>query len=71
MTTTTLKVQGMSCEHCAHAVTSALQSIDGVRTARVDLQAGRAVIEYDESRADVARMVAAVVDEGYTAEAMS
>lgn len=40
MTTTSYKVTGMSCEHCANAVTSELSSLDGVTTVTVDLVPG-------------------------------
>lgn len=68
MTTTTLKVGGMSCGHCVMAVTQALKGVEGVADAKVDLQGGRAVVEYDESRATKQDLVGAVVEEGYTAE---
>lgn len=32
-----IKVDGMSCSHCAGKVTSALESIDGVKKVNVDL----------------------------------
>lgn len=35
--TQTLQVQGMTCGHCAHAVTEELSALDGVRTVTVDL----------------------------------
>lgn len=68
MATATLKVTGMSCEHCVRAVTNALKQTDGVREARVDLQAGRAVVDYDETRTDGRVLANAVMDEGYSAE---
>jgi copper chaperone len=37
MTATSYKVTGMSCEHCANAVTSELSSLDGVTAVTVDL----------------------------------
>lgn len=37
MTTTGYKVTGMSCEHCAKAVTSELSRLDGVSAVTVDL----------------------------------
>ena len=37
MTTTSYKVTGMSCEHCANAVTSELGGLDGVSAVTVDL----------------------------------
>jgi copper chaperone CopZ len=36
-----IKVKGMSCGHCAAAVTKALQSLPGVTEVQVDLAGGR------------------------------
>jgi copper chaperone len=70
MATTTLKVTGMSCDHCVLAVTNALQETAGVRHAQVDLKAGRAVVDYDESKTTPRALANAVMDEGYSAEEM-
>ena len=40
MTTQTYSVTGMTCEHCAHAVTSELKALDGVGDVDVQLVAG-------------------------------
>ncbi len=40
MTTNTYAVTGMTCGHCASAVTSELQALDGVTDVTVDLVAG-------------------------------
>ena len=68
MATATLKVTGMSCEHCVRAVTQALQGREGVRRAEVDLDGGRARVEYDETKTNPRELAGAVTDEGYTAE---
>ena len=39
-TTQSFAVTGMTCGHCAGAVTSELQTLDGVTDVRVDLVAG-------------------------------
>jgi copper chaperone CopZ len=49
-------------------VTTALQSVEGVRSVQVDLGAGRATVDYDEGKTDPKQLVGAVMDEGYTAE---
>ncbi len=41
----TIKVKGMSCNHCVMAVTKALNEIDGIKDAKVDLQKGEATFE--------------------------
>jgi copper chaperone len=68
MATTMLKVGGMSCGHCVMAVTQALRSVPGVSDASVDLQAGRAVVQHDETQATARELIGAVQEEGYTAE---
>ena len=40
MDTQTYSVTGMTCEHCAHAVSSELKEISGVVDVDVDLVAG-------------------------------
>jgi copper chaperone len=39
---TTIKIKGMSCQHCVMAVTKALASIEGIGDIRVDLGKGEA-----------------------------
>ncbi len=39
---TTIKIKGMSCQHCVMAVTKALGSIEDVKDVHVDLQKGEA-----------------------------
>lgn len=62
---TELQIEGMTCDHCQHAVKSALEGVNGVRTAEVNLSTGRAKVEGD---ADTATLLAAVEDEGYRAQ---
>jgi copper chaperone CopZ len=42
MTTTTYQVTGMTCEHCARAVTEEIENLDGVSAVAVALVAGGA-----------------------------
>ena len=62
---TTLKVNGMTCMHCVGAVKKALEQVPGVETAEVSLEKAQAVVTGD---ADVQTMVAAIKEEGYSAE---
>jgi copper chaperone len=39
---TTIKVRGMSCQHCVNAVTKALRAIEGIQDVQVDLDQGTA-----------------------------
>ena len=38
----TLKIKGMSCQHCVGAVKKALEKVPGLSQITVDLQAGQA-----------------------------
>ncbi|MDK2893158.1 copper ion binding protein [Methanohalophilus sp.] len=62
-----IKVKGMSCGHCKMAVEKALMAVEGVESASVDLEKGKADITYDPSKASVESMKKAVVDAGYQA----
>jgi copper chaperone len=41
----TVKIKGMSCNHCVMAVTKALNEIDGVSGVQVDLSKGEATFQ--------------------------
>ena len=41
-----VKIKGMSCQHCVMAVTKALSALDGIKNVQVDLKTGTAT--YDE-----------------------
>lgn len=42
-----IKVKGMSCGHCAAAVTKALENLPGVSDVQVDLGSGRVTYQSD------------------------
>ena len=41
----TVKVKGMSCQHCVKAVNKALSEIDGIKDIKVDLATGEVSFE--------------------------
>ena len=64
-----LKVTGMTCGHCEKAVDKALAALPGVaRVVKVSRDEERVVVEGD---ADVQTLVAAIEEEGYTAEPLA
>lgn len=60
----TLQVEGMMCQHCVAHVKKALEGVEGVEEAVVDLDAGTATAKLAHDVADEA-LVAAVTDAGY------
>ena len=61
-----LKVTGMTCGHCEAAVNKALTALPGVdRVVKVSRDDERVIVEGD---ADVGALIAAIEEEGYSAE---
>ena len=65
MTKATLKIQGMTCNHCSMRVQKALKGVSGVQDALVDLGKAEAAITFDEAKVNMDALSAAVVDAGY------
>ena len=63
--TTLFRVDGMTCDHCRHAVATEVYKIDGVLQAYVDVAKGTVQIA-SEQELDVADVDAAVTEAGYT-----
>jgi copper chaperone len=61
----TMKVEGMTCGHCVHAVTKALKDLDGVTVENVAV--GSATVSYDPGATSVEQITRAVEDAGYEA----
>jgi copper chaperone len=64
MSERTYTVTGMTCDHCAHAVTSEVSSVPGVAKVDVDLATGRVVVVSAQAVDDGA-VRAAVEEAGY------
>ena len=56
----TFTVNGMKCVHCKVKVENALQSLEGVHTAVVDLQQKNVVVDYDDTVVSVSNLKDAV-----------
>jgi copper chaperone len=56
------QVQGMSCGHCASAVTQAVKSVDPQAEVKVDLASGKVDVQSQQDPAAIAR---AIEDAGY------
>jgi copper chaperone len=67
VTKATIKIGGMSCEHCVKAVTNAVRALPGVGKVAVSLQANTADVEYDMDKISLAAIKSAIAEEGYDA----
>ncbi len=61
----TLRVEGMSCNHCKMAVENSLQSLAGVKKADVDLAAKTVTIAYVEGDLTIEDLKGAIVEAGF------
>jgi len=60
----TLKVQGISCEHCVKAVNNAL-AISGIADVAVSLKEGTVSFSHDPAIVPLEKIKAAIIEEGY------
>jgi copper chaperone len=65
MTTMSISVPEIHCDHCKHSIEGALAPLPGVASARVDVEARMVTVEVDETLTDRGRLVAAIEDQGY------
>lgn len=64
---TTIKVSGMTCNHCKASVTEALSKLDGLSDVNVDLLKGEATFEAVDG-VDLEKVKEAVRDIGFDAD---
>jgi copper chaperone len=65
MTSATLNVPDISCEHCQHAITSALLPVASIADVRVDIPSKQVHVTYDARVVDTERMESILADEDY------
>ena len=63
MTETTIKIEGMSCQHCVMRVKKAIDALSGV--SQSDVQVGSAAVQFDESRVKKENITNAIEKAGY------
>jgi copper chaperone len=63
-TTTTLLVDGMTCDHCVASIRKAVGGVEGVTDVAVDLPTGQVTVTADATP-DREALRAAVEDAGY------
>lgn len=59
---TTIKIDGMSCQHCVMAVKKEIQKLD---VKKIDVKIGEASVEFDENRLKVDSIEIAIKQAGY------
>lgn len=65
ITKDTIRVEGMSGDHCVMMVGRAIASVKGVLDVDVSLGNKEATVEYDRNKTDLEEIMAAVREAGY------
>jgi len=60
----TVKIKGMSCQHCVMAVTKALSGLAGVKDVQVDLKKGEATFS-EEKTVEIQAITDAIAKAGF------
>jgi copper chaperone len=71
MTSVTLNVPDISCEHCERTITNTLQPVEGVQSVRVDIPAKQVRVDYDETQVNVDTMKELLQEEDYPVESIA
>lgn len=62
--TTTVRIKGMSCNHCVQAVAKALQDLPGLTKVEINLSTGVASLDHDDDL-DIKAVQDRIVNAGY------
>jgi copper chaperone len=64
----TLKVAGMSCEHCVKAVEGSVGALDGIDFVKVDLKSGTVNVKFIPELVTLEQIKETIDDQGYDIE---
>ncbi len=65
MSTTTLSVPGIHCDHCKSSIEGALGQLDGVSSAEVSVAEKTVTVDYDDGEIDLDAIRDAIEEQGY------
>ena len=65
MTQESLKVEGMTCQHCVQTITDALGKIDGTNKVAVDLDKKEVQVDYNEEETDLQEISDKIIEVGF------
>jgi len=63
----TIQVRGMSCDHCSQTVHRALKAMPGISKVSVSLEKGEVVIDFDDTQTNIQTISAKIVKIGFEA----
>ncbi len=69
MTGVTIKIEGMSCQHCVMRVKKALEALRGI--AELDVRIGTVDLKFDEKEVNKEKIEKAITSAGYKVAGIS
>lgn len=61
----TIKIADMHCASCAVNISINLKKLEGIKRADVNFAAGRAIVEYDETKINLEKIKQTIIETGY------
>ena len=61
----TIKVEGMTCQHCVQIITDALNSITGLKTVNVDLVKKEVNVKFNENETILQKISDKIIEVGF------
>ena len=61
----TIKVEGMTCQHCVEIITDALNNITGLNTVNVDLVKKEVRVKFDENKTKLKKISDKIIEVGF------
>lgn len=66
-----IKVNGMHCNSCVLAVQNSLEEVNGIKSAKADLESGNVIIDLDTSEVTINDVKEAVEEVGFELDSSS
>jgi copper chaperone len=63
--TETLKVQGMSCNHCVNSIEQSVGNLTGVSSVKVELKSGEVTVKFDNEAITLNQIKETIEETGY------
>ena len=61
----TIKVEGMTCQHCVETITDALNNITGLNTVNVDLVNKEVSVKFNENETELKKISDKIIEVGF------
>ena len=61
----TIKVEGMTCQHCVQTITEALNNITGLNTVNVDLVKKEVRVKFNENETKLKKISDKIIEVGF------